>query len=112
MEFRSAAYRGAGSGGSVVDTGLSSAGSIGGGSGSNLPSSGVASGATGASGSTNNNINNSSSGVGGGVLNNNELPHSPTPPLQRRLAKSFSVAPSSAQTKGASFLFKFYLIAL
>lgn len=27
-------------------------------------------------------------------------PPTPTPPLQRRLAKSFSVAPSSGQTKG------------
>lgn len=34
-----------------------------------------------------------------------DVPHSPTPPLQRRLAKSFSVAPSSTQNKGAlSFL--------
>lgn len=30
-------------------------------------------------------------------------PHSPTPPLQRRLAKSFSVAPSSSQLKGHYF---------
>lgn len=30
-----------------------------------------------------------------------DTPHSPTPPLQRRLAKSFSVAPSSTQNKGA-----------
>lgn len=30
-----------------------------------------------------------------------DVPHSPTPPLQRRLAKSFSVAPSSNQNKGA-----------
>lgn len=30
-----------------------------------------------------------------------DVPHSPTPPLQRRLAKSFSVAPSSTQNKGA-----------
>lgn len=29
------------------------------------------------------------------------LPHSPTPPLQRRLAKSFSVAPNLTQQKGA-----------
>lgn len=29
-----------------------------------------------------------------------EVPHSPTPPLQRRLAKSFSVAPSSGLPKG------------
>ncbi|XP_055376402.1 ral GTPase-activating protein subunit beta isoform X3 [Condylostylus longicornis] len=29
-------------------------------------------------------------------------PHSPTPPLQRRLAKSFSVAPSTSQQKGLS----------
>lgn len=34
----------------------------------------------------------------------NEAPHSPTPPLQRRLAKSFSVAPSSSQSKGWIFL--------
>uniref|UniRef100_A0A1A9W0F5 Rap-GAP domain-containing protein n=1 Tax=Glossina brevipalpis TaxID=37001 RepID=A0A1A9W0F5_9MUSC len=31
-----------------------------------------------------------------------QLPHSPTPPLQRRLAKSFSVAPTLAQQKGLS----------
>ncbi|XP_073825988.1 ral GTPase-activating protein subunit beta isoform X9 [Musca autumnalis] len=30
------------------------------------------------------------------------LPHSPTPPLQRRLAKSFSVAPNLTQQKGLS----------
>lgn len=29
------------------------------------------------------------------------LPYSPTPPLQRRLAKSFSVAPTITQQKGA-----------
>lgn len=34
----------------------------------------------------------------------NEAPHSPTPPLQRRLAKSFSVAPSGSQSKGWLFL--------
>uniref|UniRef100_T1GYC0 Uncharacterized protein n=1 Tax=Megaselia scalaris TaxID=36166 RepID=T1GYC0_MEGSC len=28
------------------------------------------------------------------------MPHPPTPPLQRRLAKSFSVAPTLAQQKG------------
>lgn len=28
------------------------------------------------------------------------VPHSPTPPLQRRLAKSFSVAPTLTQQKG------------
>lgn len=45
---------------------------------------------------------------GGGVTPNSSMasvsvdvpPHSPTPPLQRRLAKSFSVAPSSSQLKG------------
>ncbi|XP_037885909.1 ral GTPase-activating protein subunit beta isoform X10 [Glossina fuscipes] len=31
-----------------------------------------------------------------------QLPHSPTPPLQRRLAKSFSVAPTLVQQKGLS----------
>lgn len=31
------------------------------------------------------------------------LPHSPTPPLQRRLAKSFSVAPNLTQQKGALY---------
>lgn len=42
-------------------------------------------------------------GAGGGVaaLNSSyETQHTATPPLQRRLAKSFSVAPSSGQTKG------------
>lgn len=38
-----------------------------------------------------------------------EMPHSPTPPLQRRLAKSFSVAPSSTHTKGAYVLILFLL---
>lgn len=45
-----------------------------------------------------------SSGVGGTssnlVSSTSDTPHSPTPPLQRRLAKSFSVAPSGSQTKG------------
>lgn len=51
---------------------------------------------------------------GGGVTPNSSMasmsvdipPHSPTPPLQRRLAKSFSVAPSSSQLKGHYFLRK------
>lgn len=54
--------------------------------------------------------NSSSSGGGGtptivatstSASSSNDVPHSPTPPLQRRLAKSFSVAPSSTQSKGA-----------
>lgn len=51
-------------------------------------------------------------GTGTGVMASSsssiisDVPHSPTPPLQRRLAKSFSVAPSSNQNKGAlSFLY-------
>lgn len=43
-------------------------------------------------------------GVGG--VSDHHHPHSsPTPPLQRRLAKSFSVAPS--QTKGSYHIFHF-----
>ena len=38
---------------------------------------------------------------------NLQLPFSPTPPLQRRLAKSFSVAPTSTQQKGAK---RFYTL--
>lgn len=38
-----------------------------------------------------------------------DVPHSPTPPLQRRLAKSFSVAPSTTQNRGA---LSFYNITL
>jgi hypothetical protein len=55
--------------------------------------------------------NNAASGEGssknsfgaGPILNvSSEHPHSsPTPPLQRRLAKSFSVAPSHSQSKGS-----------
>lgn len=73
----------------------------------------------------------SAGGIGGGVIGgisganvtgampssssttstNNEIPHSPTPPLQRRLAKSFSVAPSNTQSKGAyDFFFLFFLV--
>ena len=36
------------------------------------------------------------------------LPHSPTPPLQRRLAKSFSVAPNLTQQKGAILRFQLF----
>lgn len=66
------------------------------------------------------NVHSSSSVVGGGGVSGvigtgigglassssiiSDVPHSPTPPLQRRLAKSFSVAPSSAQNKGALFI--------
>lgn len=39
-----------------------------------------------------------------------QLPHSPTPPLQRRLAKSFSVAPTLAQQKGAILVFVVVLV--
>lgn len=35
----------------------------------------------------------------------NDIPHSPTPPLQRRLAKSFSVAPAGSQNKGTMLSF-------
>lgn len=39
--------------------------------------------------------------AGGNTPHNTPLPHSPTPPIQRRLAKSFSVAPSiTEKTKG------------
>lgn len=58
-------------------------------------------------------VGNSGSGGGGGVTPISSMatgsidipPHSPrpTPPLQRRLAKSFSVAPSSSQLKGHYF---------
>lgn len=65
------------------------------------------------------NVHSNSSVVGGGISGSglggmasssssiiSDVPHSPTPPLQRRLAKSFSVAPSSsAQTKGALSFF-------
>lgn len=65
--------------------------------------------------------NSSSSGGGGGgtptilatstsASSSNDVPHSPTPPLQRRLAKSFSVAPSSTQSKGAyTFIFCLFI---
>ncbi|KAM7352661.1 ral GTPase-activating protein subunit beta isoform 4-T4 [Cochliomyia hominivorax] len=45
-----------------------------------------------------------STGVSGvqDQLPQQNLPHSPTPPLQRRLAKSFSVAPNLTQQKGLS----------
>ncbi|XP_037051457.1 ral GTPase-activating protein subunit beta isoform X11 [Bradysia coprophila] len=60
------------------------------------------------------NVHSNSSVVGGGGVTGtgtggmasssssiiSDVPHSPTPPLQRRLAKSFSVAPSSNQNKG------------
>lgn len=85
-EFRSTPYRSAGDG--LATGGVNSISSGG----------GVAS-------------NSSSSGGGGGTptivatstsaSSSNDVPHSPTPPLQRRLAKSFSVAPSSTQSKGA-----------
>lgn len=48
-------------------------------------------------------------GIGGMASSSSSIisdaPHSPTPPLQRRLAKSFSVAPSSTQNKGALSFF-------
>ena len=44
------------------------------------------------------------SGIGYSTDYHNIIPHSPTPPLQRRLAKSFSVAPSSSQQKGVVYL--------
>lgn len=54
----------------------------------------------------------SGSGLGGLASSSSsiisDVPHSPTPPLQRRLAKSFSVAPSSTQNKGALFIFYLY----
>ena len=67
--------------------------------------------------SSNNSHTHSTSGVGGSSsistssssdtksagTGNNDLPSSPTPPLQRRLAKSFSVAPS--HSKGARIHF-------
>lgn len=43
------------------------------------------------------------------VSGDQAIPHSPTPPLQRRLAKSFSVAPTLTQQKG---VFPFLLILL
>ncbi|KAJ6629279.1 Ral GTPase-activating protein subunit beta [Pseudolycoriella hygida] len=58
------------------------------------------------------NAHSNSSVVGGGISATgigmtsssssiiSDVPHSPTPPLQRRLAKSFSVASSSTQNKG------------
>ena len=43
----------------------------------------------------------SSKNLGAGLMVTSDHPHSsPTPPLQRRLAKSFSVAPSHSQSKG------------
>lgn len=56
--------------------------------------------------SSNNNNNNSN--ISSSTLIDNilipriPLPHSPTPPLQRRLAKSFSVAPSSSTFSSSS----------
>lgn len=57
-----------------------------------------------------------SSGGGSGPSGNSisgsnlyDIPHSPTPPLQRRLAKSFSVAPAGSQNKG-TVLFVFVII--
>ncbi|KAL7044929.1 hypothetical protein ACKWTF_002104 [Chironomus riparius] len=45
----------------------------------------------------------SSKNLGAGLMVTSDHPHSsPTPPLQRRLAKSFSVAPSHSQSKGLS----------
>lgn len=71
------------------------------------------------------NMHSNSSVVGGGITGTgsggmasssssiiSDVPHSPTPPLQRRLAKSFSVAPSSNQNKGALiFALCFYTLA-
>lgn len=58
---------------------------------------------------------NSSVGVGGrnvagdgALMITSDHQSSPTPPLQRRLAKSFSVAPSQSHSKGfKTFPFKF-----
>lgn len=48
-------------------------------------------------------LTSTTSGLGSSVATaGDHLPHSPTPPLQRRLAKSFSVAPSISQQKGLS----------
>ncbi|XP_055920308.1 ral GTPase-activating protein subunit beta isoform X4 [Eupeodes corollae] len=48
-------------------------------------------------------LTSTTSGLGSSSVGTGEhLPHSPTPPLQRRLAKSFSVAPSISQQKGLS----------
>ncbi|XP_055857652.1 ral GTPase-activating protein subunit beta isoform X4 [Episyrphus balteatus] len=47
-------------------------------------------------------LTSTTSGLGSSVATGEHLPHSPTPPLQRRLAKSFSVAPSISQQKGLS----------
>lgn len=44
------------------------------------------------------------------VGNSDIPPHSPTPPLQRRLAKSFSVAPSSSQNKGVLIFLYMYTL--
>jgi hypothetical protein len=51
---------------------------------------------------------------GGSSIVIDNVPHSPTPPLQRRLAKSFSVAPSSgSQLKGFYLpLFKHYFLLM
>lgn len=58
---------------------------------------------TGFSGSSSAQIGSTSTGSGGGVpsegrLSSGSVHHNPTPPAQRRLAKSFSVA--SSQSKG------------
>lgn len=58
--------------------------------------------------SSSNNNNNNTSNIPSSTLIDNilipriPLPHSPTPPLQRRLAKSFSVAPSSSTFSSSS----------
>lgn len=40
-----------------------------------------------------------------GTASTYDAPHSPTPQLQRRLAKSFSVAPSGSHSKGWLFIY-------
>ncbi len=63
-------------------------------------SCGIVSGLTGSGGHLGGMASSSSSII-------SDVPHSPTPPLQRRLAKSFSVAPSNTQNRGAlSFCIK------
>lgn len=97
-EFRSNPYRSAGDG--LATGGVNSISS---GGGSIVANNNSSSGGGSGGGGTPTIVATSSS-----TSTSNDVPHSPTPPLQRRLAKSFSVAPSSTQSKGAyTFLFCF-----
>lgn len=104
-EFRSSSYR---SGDAFMGAVNINSSSITGSSGGGVAI--VASGGIGGSGSSSSGPSGATSSSSSATTNNIEIPHSPTPPLQRRLAKSFSVAPSNTQSKGAYNLYYYYFL--